>query len=302
MGPGDDFRVKNFTVTFKVKFLTEGVIERSWVGISFRKRAQSHYTGTNNLLFTLQRYADSAAVTGHAYAVFDGGEPIDLNNSRELYGDKLTLTQSQYSVPSGAAGADLPWVEYRLDVENNTYKLYADDTLVSDCTFNITKYDYFGYMSLNCCTANVLIDDFLVEVKDTALPPEPQPLAAPEVTVNEESGRIEWQEVEGAYAYKVIVSAGDEKTVYTNYFSLEDLAVGEYDIMVIALAEDTFEHTDSQPSETAHYVVSADVEPEQTGGCNSSLDGTPLMLLICLAAVAGVAAKRVLGRRTDKKI
>ena len=78
MGPGDDFRVKNFTVTFKVKFLTEGVIERSWVGISFRKRAQSHYTGTNNLFFTLQRYADSATVTGHTYAVFDGGEPIDL--------------------------------------------------------------------------------------------------------------------------------------------------------------------------------------------------------------------------------
>ena len=130
MGPGGDYRVKNFTAEFRIKFLTEGVPERSWAGISFRKRANSHYTGTNNLMFVIQRYVESNQIAGHGFAIFNGGSANDLDMMGDLYGEKLSLTKAAYTVPGGKAGEDLPWVNYKLVAEGNRYRIYADDTLV----------------------------------------------------------------------------------------------------------------------------------------------------------------------------
>ena len=185
MGPAGDYRTKNFTVRFRVRFLTEDVPERSWVGISFRKQAATHYTGTNNLLFIVQRYVDSAEVTGPAFAIFDGGQPNDLIKMQEMYGDKLTLTAQSHTVSGGVAGQDLPWLDVRLQVQGNHYSMYAGETLITDCVLDIPKYDYNTRSSVNCCTANVLVDDFSVTIEDETLPPQIEPLPSPVVTLNE---------------------------------------------------------------------------------------------------------------------
>lgn len=289
IGPKGDYRVKNFTVEFRVKFLTEGVQERTWLGISLRKKAQVHYTGTNNLLFVIQRYVDTNQITAHNYAIFDGGEPTDLNNMRDLYGDKLALTSSTYAVPGGQAGQDLPWVTYKLVANGNNYKMYVDDFMVSDCTFSATKYDYFGYLSLNCCIANVLIDDFKVTVQDETLPPPIEPLTAPVVTLNEAEKLITWDYVSGASTYKVFVD-GQSTVVFNNSYSLENLAPGSHEISVVAISDDTFISLDSPASQTVTYTVAAPDEGKKKG-CGGMV-GTELAFLLSAAALVLVSAKR----------
>lgn len=278
MGPNGDYRVRNFTAQFKVKFLTEGVSERSWVGFSFRKKSNVHYTGTNNLLFFVQRYADTATVTGHAFAVFDGGSPGDLAQIQTggLYGDKLTIERANYDVPDGAAGEDLPWLTVKLEVTDNRYMLYADNTKVVDCTFDIPNYDYYGFLSLNCCTSNILIDDFSVEVKDTAAPPEILPLPSPVVTLDSAAKKISWEAVPGATTY--IVKVGEtQKTVSDLEYSLDKLSAGSYNITVTAVSGDTFEALDSLPSEAVTFTVE-NASDNDDGSCSGGLDGGSLAL------------------------
>ncbi len=272
MGPSGDYRVKNFTASFRLKFLTEDVEERSWVGISFRKKANSHYTGTNNLMFVVQRYVEATAITGHAYAIFDGGSPNDLNLMRDLYGEKLSLTEAQYSVPNAVSKQDLPWVTYSLSVRDNRYVVSVDGTVVLDCTFAVPTYDYFGYLSLNCCTSNILVDDFTVTVQDETLPPEILPLATPVISLDEENKMLTWNAVESAGLYRVAI--GDTvKTVTATKYALDKLKPGTYEITVTALSDDTFVAKDSAPSSSVTYTVASIDDETPSGGCNSSIGG-----------------------------
>lgn len=265
MGPSGDYRVKDFTVSFRIKFLAEGISQHSWAGISFRKKANAHYTGTNNLMFVLQRSIDSGGVAGNAYAVFNGGSEVNLDLARDLYGEKLSLVQAAYNVPQGEANKDLPWIEYRLTVKGNRYLLAADGTTVADCTFDIANYDYFGYLSLNCCTSNILVDDFSVTVQDETMPPEILPLSTPVVKLDAANKKIAWDAVEGAGLY--LVKIGDtEKTVNATEYSLDRLKAGSYTITVTALSDDTFLNKNSAPSEPISYTVSEEETPGQSGG------------------------------------
>lgn len=291
MGPGGDYRVKNFTASFRLKFLTEGVEERSWVGLSFRKKASSHYTGTNNLMFVVQRYAAATAITGHAYAIFDGGSPNDLNLMRDLYGEKLSLIEAQYSVPNAVSGQDLPWVTYSLSVRDNRYVISVDGTVVTDCTFSVPTYDYFGYLSLNCCTSNILVDYFSVTVQDETLPPEILPLATPTVSLDEENQMLTWTAVEGAGLYRVAI--GDTvKTVTATKYALNKLKPGTYEITVTALSDDTFVAKDSAPSAAVTYTVSSGAEETPSGGCNASIGGGFCGLLALSAAALTLKRKK----------
>lgn len=307
MGPAGDYRVKNFTVSFKVKFLTEGLEnkmgddKRSWVGISFRKKSSSHYTGTNNLMFTMQRYVESTQVTGHAYAILGGGSPTDLASVGSLYGDKLSLERNVYSVPSAAANEATPWITYTLEVAESRYVLKANEQTIADCTFSILNYDYFGYLSLNCCTSNILVDDFAVLVKDETLPPEILPLPAPVVTLDEAAKKITWDYVDGASNYTITVD-GKEKTISANSYSLDRLAAGEHHITVRAISDDTFEAMDSAESNEIVYTVAGSSEnPTESGnnkGCKSAARaGIPLA---CFAAAAIIGIKRKNNRSGTK--
>ena len=261
--------------------------------VSFRKKSNSHYTGTNNLMFTMQRYAESTQVTGHAYAVLGGGSPTDLAGVGSLYGDKLSLERDVYSVPSASPNEATPWIAYTLEVAESRYVLKADNRIIANCSFSIPNYDYFGYLSLNCCTANILVDDFAVSVKDETLPPEILPLTAPVVKLDEAAKKIAWDYVDGASNYTVTVD-GKEKTISANFYSLDRLTAGEHRITVRALSDDTFEASDSAESNEIVYTA-AGTSGKPTGsesgkGCKSAARaGIPIA---CFAAAAIIGIKR----------
>jgi hypothetical protein len=201
----------------------------------------------------------------------------------DLYGDKLSVSATPYAVPNGKAGEDLPWVNYKLVVNGNNYSIYVDDFMVSECTFNVNKYDYFGYLSLNCCVANVLVDDFKLTVQDTELPPVISPLEAPVVTFNEAEEEITWDYVEGATTYRVSIN-GANSVAFNNKYSLKSLRPGTYEITVTAISDDTFLALDSAPSAVLNYTVE-EIEPEpvEKKGCKGAM-GIELSAIVAIAA------------------
>ena len=293
IGPAGDYRVKNFTVSFRVKFLTESVGERSWVGISFRKKAESAYTGTNNLLFTIQRYVSGNKITAHSYAIFDGGSANDISDvsMKSLFGDKLDYSSSVYTVPDGQSNADLPWVEYKLTANGNHYQTFVNGINVVDCTFDIPSYDYFGYLSLNCCTANVLVDDFALQVQDETLPPVIGKLNAPVLTLNEEEKSVSWEAIDGANLYTVYLDGTAVKTFAKTKYTFEsDLPAGEYKIAVKAVSEDAFVVRDSDLSEEITYTVKA--AGGEKKGCKGSLLSPVSLGAVVLLSCATLKKKR----------
>lgn len=295
-GPAGDYRVRNFTAEMKLRFLTAGVSERSWVGFSFRKKAQVHYTGTNNLMFVVQRYKNSDTLSGSAYATFNGGSPTDLNDVLSLYGDKLSLQRNNYKVPGLQANQDSDFMTVRLVAEDNTYKLYVNDSLVIDCTFTVDSFDYYGYLSINCCQANIQIDDVKVTVQDPSLPPEVPKLDAPEVVLNEEAKTISWERVTGATGYR-IYTGNVVETVYRNSFDLTKLPAGTHSITVVAISDDPFEAKDSDPSQAVTFVkeeVKTEGEGGSNGGCSGSVatGGGVAGILVLVAGAAILSARR----------
>ncbi len=295
--PANDYRVKNFTAGFKLKFMVEHAEERGWVGLSFRKKATSHYTGTNNLMFTVERYTANTKITAHSYAVFNGGSPSELGSTavKDMFGDKLTYTDATYDIPNAVSNQDTPWVDFRLEVNGNTYKTYVDDTLMADCVFDVPTFDYFGYLSLNCCTADIQVDDFYVTVKDTELPPVIGKLATPVVTLDEANKKISWEHVDGANLYKITVDGEEVKTTNKNNYKLDDLKkAGTYKIAVQALSEDLFVAYNSDLSAEVTYTVSGgsaatDTPTEEKKGCGSVISGG---LALAAVGVLALAKKR----------
>lgn len=294
IGPGGDYRVKNFTAGFRLKFLTENAAERGWVGISFRKKATAHYLGTNNLLFTVQRYTQNTEVTPHTYAVFNGGSTNDFSDAAfgEMFGEKLTFDSRSYAVPDAVAGEDTPWMEYKLEAENNRYRMYLDGVQVVDCIFEVDSFDYFGFLSLNCCTADVLIDDFYVNVADTQLPPVIENLPAPELKWDEASRTVSWEKIAGANLYTVYIDGKSVKTFNKNSYRIEEeLSEGEHILTVRALSEDAFEALDSALSAPVSYIVSSKARDSSgKGGCGS-LAGSGAFPVFVLSAL-GFALKK----------
>ncbi len=299
IGPKGDFRVKNFTAEMKVRFLTEGVAERSWVGFSVRKKNNVHYTGTNNMVFFVQRYKANAQITGHAVVIQNGGAAADISDMYNggLYGEKLTLSRETYTVPGVEANEDFAdFVNVKLVVNNKRYVLYADDTAVLDCTFDIPLYDYFGYVSINCCTSNIQIDDVKITVADDSLPPVIPMLSTPEITNDAAAKKITWKRVPDADGYRI--AYGDKsEIVYATSFSYEKLPAGEYDVTVTALPVDSFEHRESEPSEAVRITVGGTASGGEKKGCGSSVGATAVgggIVLACgAAALLCVRRKRI---------
>ncbi len=294
IGPGGDYRVKNFTAGFRLKFLTEKAAERGWVGISFRKKAEAHYLGTNNLLFTVQRYTQNTEVSPHTYAVFNGGTTNDFSDAAfgEMFGEKLTFSARSYAVPNAVAGEDTPWMEYKLEAENNRYRMYLDGVQVADCSFEVNSFDYFGFLSLDCCTADILVDDFYVNVADTQLPPVIEKLPAPVPVWDEASKTLRWEKIAGANLYTVYLDGKSVKTSNKSSYQVEEeLSEGEHIFSVKALSEDTFEALDSDLSAPVSYLVAKARDSSGGGGGCKSLAGAGTFSALALLA-AGFALKK----------
>lgn len=290
IGPAGDYRTKNFTVGFRLKYLVQNVKERSWVGVSFRKKAEAHYTGTNNLLFAAQRYKDSTQVGGNAYAVINGGNTNDLGQAGtlELFKDVLETEYTVYSIPGAVKNEDTPWLDFKLQARGNNYKLFLDDEPLIDCTFNVPTYDYFGFLSLNCCTSNVLVDDFYVLNEDTELPPVIDPLPAPVLTWDAETRTVRWEKIDGANLYSVYINGELVKSSNRDYYQFEEeTAAGEYEVRVKALSVDTFDALDSALSDPVTYTAG---DRTSGGGCSGAMAGGLALVPLCLAA--GLFLKR----------
>lgn len=247
-------------------------------------------------MFVIQRYVESNQIAGHGFAIFNGGSANDLDMMGDLYGEKLSLTKAAYTVPGGKAGEDLPWVNYKLVAEGNRYRIYADDTLVLDCTFDIPSYDYFGYLSLNCCTSNILVDDFRVTVQDETLPPEILPLPGlPWSGLNAEEKEIEWDAVEGASTYLVDLGVGEPVSTFARKYSLANLAPGTYEITVTAVSDDVFEAKNSAPSEAVTYV--AEKQNNEEGDNDAAGCGSSVIAAFRAGAALAACAAWLFGRR-----
>lgn len=281
LGVANDFRVKNFVAEFRVKFLAEGVKESSWVGLSFRKRANIFYTGTNNLLLTARRYVASESLAGQTYAIFNGGGVTDLAQSGSLFGEALDLKTNDYTMPDTVASGDSSWLNVKYEVSGNNYKMYVNNSAVTNLTFDIDDYDYYGYLSLNCCSANILVDDFKVAVTDTEAPPEISPLPTPQPVLDEANSVISWPAIEGVLSYNVNIN-GKTSLVFTNSFKLNALKdAGDYVIKVSAVSEDPFLQKNSPESEPITYSVKGDTKK----GCGSYAGGSVLAVAVAVGVL-----------------
>ena len=294
IGPAGDYRTKNFTAGFRLKFMTKNAGERGWAGISFRKKATAHYVGTNNLLFTVQRYTKNTEITPHTYAVFNGGATNDFGDAsmQSMFGDALRFEDASYKVPSSASGEDMPWVDYKLEVNGNTYKMYLDDFLVADCTFDVKTFDYFGFLSLNCCTADILVDDFYVNIADTELPPVIEKLPSPVVALGEDGKSIKWDRIAGANLYTVYIDGEVVKTSNKTKYEFENtLSAGEHKVQVKAVSEDTFEALDSDLSAEVVYTVAAS-SSESTDNGEKGCGSTAAFGSLALAGIIAAAVSK----------
>ena len=164
-------RYKNFSVTFKVKVLDCKEEVGGWFGINCRKEIDARYNGTNGMLLTYRCYKPSE---GKPYfpATYRYMPLTQLDLTPETisdYGKNATYNVFEsYNVSEENNG----WVEYKIDVQDTNYKMYADGKLVSDFTYDKKAINTFGYLSFNVCVCDLMMDDFnLINHDETA--PDP---------------------------------------------------------------------------------------------------------------------------------
>ena len=183
-------------------------------------------------------------------------------------------------------------MNYKLEVNGNTYKMYLDDFLVADCTFDVKTFDYFGFLSLNCCTADILVDDFYVNIADTELPPVIEKLPSPVVALGEDGKSIKWDRIAGANLYTVYIDGEVVKTSNKTKYEFENtLSAGEHKVQVKAVSEDTFEALDSDLSAEVVYTVAAS-SSESTDNGEKGCGSTAAFGSLALAGIIAAAVSK----------
>lgn len=135
-----------FTITWKMK---SNQTNDSWVGVSVMKDTNDRFNGCNNMLIY--------------YRMQEG--KIALQIDRGYPGGGGTVGQTSKIVGPALINADCKqWQTYKVDYAAGVYKCYVGNELLG--TLNYDKLKNPGYISLNSCIADVLIDDFTV-VYDT---------------------------------------------------------------------------------------------------------------------------------------
>lgn len=143
-----DIKAKNFTISMKVKSLD---FTGSWIGFSVRKDTNDRYNGSNNVLHTFK--FEETAISYQAYRGYPGGAGVVA----------LTKNTSEAAVFTDKVD---DWHTYKLVVKDNIYTAYVDDQIVGVVDYSNKKIDVAGYISINVCVGDVLIDDVRVEVQD----------------------------------------------------------------------------------------------------------------------------------------
>ena len=186
IGPQGDYRYKNFIGSFRVKFL-EG--NDGWVSLNVRKSDNVWYTGCHNVNITLAVEKDKSCIVAHAYRNMPGSvDQLLKEDNNEGY----TISYQTYTSDTKQYEGD--WFDVRYEVQDSSFKLYVDDTLLVDMNYPSRMVSGFGYVSLNGCTTMAYFDDVYIENLDTEAPPaleEPEEPAEPSGPADPGSGNEE---------------------------------------------------------------------------------------------------------------
>ena len=143
---------KNFTMEMKFKFL---VNTAGWFGVSVRKDSgafDARFNGCNNVLLYVNSWGGVVAMRGTPGA----GNP------------------EQIATYEGTPIANL--MEYhtlKVVVKDTSYKVYVDDEIRLDFTYDRKAVNSAGYISLNTCIQRVEIDDFKMTPLSSGTTPTP---------------------------------------------------------------------------------------------------------------------------------
>ena len=164
IGPKGDYRYRDFTGSFRVKFL-EG--NDGWISLNLRKSDNVWYTGCHNMNLVLSVAKDKMSIVSHAYRNMPGTPDILL---KEDNSEGYTISYQTYTSQTKAYEGD--WFDVRYEVSGSSFKLYLDDVLMVDLIYPSRLVSGFGYVSLNGCTTMAYFDDFRIESHDTEAPPK----------------------------------------------------------------------------------------------------------------------------------
>ena len=165
IAPKGDYRYKNYNVSFRVKFIQA----TGWVSAVVRKDLNVWYNGCNNLNATLFVAGDHSCMQVIPYRNMPGAADQQLKTSATLDSDGYTLATNNYI--NGTNTYLNEWFDVRYEMNEKSYKIFINDTLIMDLFYPSRKLLDFGYVSLGGCTADVYFDDFAIENFDTEAPP-----------------------------------------------------------------------------------------------------------------------------------
>ncbi|WP_214626625.1 family 16 glycoside hydrolase [Paenibacillus agaridevorans] len=154
-----DITAKNFTISMRAKSLD---FTGSWIGFSVRKDTNDRYNGSNNVLHAFK--FEESAISFQAYRGYPGGAGV------------VALTKNTTQSATFADKVD-DWHTYKLVAEDNIFTAYVDDQVVGVVDYSNKKIDFAGYISINVCVGDVMIDDVSVEVQDDEAAAGGEPLS-----------------------------------------------------------------------------------------------------------------------------
>ncbi|MFC5403243.1 family 16 glycoside hydrolase [Cohnella soli] len=143
-----DVKAKNFTISMKMKSLD---FKGSWVGFSIRKDVNDRYNGSNNILNTFT--FNDKGITYQAYRGYPGGAGVVQLNKKVTKAAAFTTKIKE-------------WHTYKLVVKDDTVTATIDDKVVGVLKYDNAKVQNKGFISINACVADVLIDDVKITIDD----------------------------------------------------------------------------------------------------------------------------------------
>jgi hypothetical protein len=164
IAPKGDYRCKNYTVTFRMQWVSAG-----WISCVVRKDQNIWYNGCNNVNATLFVTEDGSVVSCVAYRNMPGAADQVLNSSATLDIEGYTVSYNTYRKNDQNHFGQ--WFDIRYEINEKTYKVYVDDTLVLDLYYPSRKVSNYGYLGFHGCTAEVYFDDIDIDILDTEAPP-----------------------------------------------------------------------------------------------------------------------------------
>ena len=143
-------KAAEFKISWKMK---SNITNDSWVGVSVLKDTKDRFNGSNNALCYF-RFSDSGVAFQLGRGYPGGGGIVD---------------QTPKLVGPGMLKLDVKkFHTYQVEYKAGVFKASVDGELVG--TIEYAKLKNPGFISLNACVADVLVDDFKIVYSETASP------------------------------------------------------------------------------------------------------------------------------------